>query len=69
MHAFKKADDKKGYVVRLFNPTERVQRSKITILGKTQIFLFSPFEIKTIRVHDGGYEENDLLEDLLTKCK
>ena len=69
MHAFKKADDKKGYIVRLFNPTERVQRAKITILGKTQIFLFSPFEIKTIRVHDGGYEENDLLEDLLTKCK
>ena len=38
MHAFKKADDKTGYIVRLFNPTERVQRAKITILGKTQIF-------------------------------
>ena len=69
IQAFKKADDKKGYIVRLFNPTERPQRAKITILGKTQIFLFSPFEVKTIRVHDGGYEENDLLENLLINCK
>ena len=69
MQAFKKADNKKGYIVRLFNPTEHPQRAKISIFGKTQIFLFSPFEIKTIRLYDGGYEENDLIEDLLQNCK
>ena len=69
IQTFKKADDKKGYIVRLFNPTERPQRAKISILGKSQIFLFDPFEVKTVRLHEGGYEENDLLENLLTKCK
>ncbi len=62
MNAFKKSDDGKGYVVRLFNPTERPQKAKLTVLGKTQRLIFGAFEIKTCYFGELGYYELDLLE-------
>ena len=62
IQAFKKADHRDGYIVRLFNPTERPQKPRITALGKTQILVFGAFEIKTCYFGELGYEELDLLE-------
>ena len=62
LQAFKKADDGKGYVVRLFNPTERPQKSKLAVLGKTQLLLFGAFEVKTCYFGELGYMELDPME-------
>ncbi len=62
VNAFKKSDDGKGYVVRLFNPTEYPQKAKLTVLGKTQRLIFGAFEIKTCYFGELGYYELDLLE-------
>lgn len=62
LNAFKKADDGKGYIIRLFNPTERPQKAKLSVLGKTQRLIFGAFEIKTCYFGELGYYEMDLLE-------
>ncbi|MBQ7039205.1 MAG: alpha-mannosidase [Clostridia bacterium] len=65
INAFKKADNGEGYIIRLFNPTEKEQTTKLCA-GKTQSSLsFGKYEIKTLRFANGILTETDLMEDLI----
>lgn len=63
--AFKKADNGDGYILRLFNPTEKLQTAVLRFYEKSAGLEFSPFEIKTLRVTKERIEETDLMEDML----
>lgn len=63
-NAFKKAEDGNGFILRLFNPTEKEQSATIEWKGQKTEVSFGKFEIKTLRLAD-GVAETDLLEGLL----
>ncbi len=65
--AFKKASHGKGYILRLFNPTEEKRETNLQFDSAQMHICFTPFEIKTIRYADGQLKETDLLENLLDK--
>ena len=64
LSAFKKAETGNGYIIRLFNPTENKQSTKLEFMDKSINLEFSKFEIKTIRADD-AIVETDLLEDII----
>ena len=63
--AFKQSDDKKGYIVRLFNPTEQNRTTVLSYKEQKTEISFSAFEIKTIYCASDKMEETDILEGLL----
>lgn len=67
MTAVKKASVGDGYIVRLFNPTNESQSARLSGFGITTRISLSPFEIKTLRIHDGAVEVTDLMEGLLSE--
>lgn len=60
--AFKKSDDGKGYIVRLFNPTDELQKVDVVLFGQKIVTELSRFEIKTLR-----YENDKLFECSITE--
>ena len=63
--AFKKADHAEGYILRLFNPTEKPQQATLAVYDKTLPLSFGKFEIKTVRYDGKTLAETDLMEGLL----
>ncbi|MDF2686608.1 MAG: alpha-mannosidase [Clostridia bacterium] len=67
---FKKALDGKGYIIRLFNPSDKASEVTLTSpvlkineeLSLKQSLLIKPFEIKTLRIADGRLSECMLTE-------
>ena len=67
MTAFKKAEDGDGYIVRLFNPTEKPQNCKVAFGESETEVNFSAYEIKTLRCTGEKTVETDLLEGFFDK--
>lgn len=65
VEAFKKAEHGEGYILRLFNPTEKPQAALAKVYGASLALSFGAFEIKTLRYADGVLCEDDLMEGLL----
>ena len=64
INAFKKADCGAGYIIRLFNPTEKAQKCRLCFYDTETNVSFGPYEIKTIR-YDGEFSETGLMEGLI----
>lgn len=62
---FKKADDERGYILRIFNPfgnksKVNIRSELLNVDGDVEL---SPYEIKTLRIFDSVITENNLLEE------
>jgi len=70
LSAFKKAETKEGFIIRLYEPTGNVQQSNVIIppLNTQFTVQLQPFEIKTYYVdtHQKKVHECDLLENILS---
>ena len=65
IEAFKKADCGDGYILRLFNPTEKKQTAVVQVYGAEATVEFGKFEIKTLRYEAGTLREDSLMEGIL----
>ena len=65
--AFKKSEDKNGYIIRLFNPTETAQECTLSFFDASTRVQFGAYEIKTIRFEDNTFSETDLMEGILDR--
>ena len=65
--AFKKSENGNGYVIRLFNPTNKANGCTLSFYDVSTSVDFGPFEIKTLRCSDNAITEIDLMEELLEK--
>ena len=65
IEAFKKADCGDGYILRLFNPTEKKQTAVVQVYDAEATVEFEKFEIKTVRFKDGKLEADELMEGIL----
>ena len=65
IEAFKKADCGDGYILRLFNPTEKKQTAVVQVYGAEATVEFEKFEIKTLRYEAGTLREDSLMEGIL----
>ena len=63
--AFKKAESSDGYILRFFNSVDSKQSCHICGFGKEAELSLSPYEIRTLRLTENGFEEADLMEGLL----
>ncbi len=61
----KKADSGEGFIVRLFNPTDKEQTADFIYYNNKMTVNFSKFEVKTLRVLNGNVTEDELCEGLL----
>ncbi len=64
INAFKKADCGEGYIIRLFNPTDKEQTCRLGFYNQETTVSFGKYEIKTIRF-DGKFCETNLMEGLI----
>ena len=65
IEAFKKADCGDGYILRLFNPTEKKQTAVVQVYDAEETVEFGKFEIKTLRYEAGKLREVVLMEGIL----
>ena len=65
IEAFKKADCGDGYILRLFNPTEKKQTAVVQVYDAEATVEFEKFEIKTLRYEAGTLREDSLMEGIL----
>ena len=65
LNAFKKQENGNGYIIRLFNSTDRPQSCLLNVCGEEENISFGIFEIKTLKYDDGKITETDLTEGLL----
>lgn len=69
LSAFKKAYDKNGYIIRLYNSCDNVQKAKLEIpcIKLDTEITFGKFEVKTFRVdvENGKLTETDIIERTL----
>ncbi len=56
LQAFKKSKDG-GYILRLFNGTEKLQTAEFSVCGVKENVAFTPFEVKTYRYFGGQISE------------
>ncbi len=63
--SIKQAEDGKGYIVRLFNPTgqPRVTELAVPVAGLNQTLTLGAFELKSFRLDDGELTECNLMEE------
>ena len=62
--AFKKAEKRDGFVIRLHNPTDSDQKAKVIFNDMEKELTFGKFEVKTLLVTN-SIEETDLLEGMI----
>ena len=64
LSAFKKAEDGKGWIVRLYEGEGKAQSAvlRLPFAGLEERIDFTPFQIKTFRLHDGKLATEDVLE-------
>lgn len=62
--AFKKAECGNGYIIRLFNPTDKEQTAELEVCGAKAEIKFGKYEIKSYRYDGGKITETTLLEGL-----
>lgn len=62
--ALKQAEDQNGWVVRLFNPTDRPQAATVQWECDKTTVTFGAYEIKTLRYLNGEWHETDLCENI-----
>ncbi|MDR0856733.1 MAG: alpha-mannosidase [Clostridiales bacterium] len=55
--AFKKAERGAGYILRLFNNTDKRAETRLTVFGTESALTFKKYEIKTLRYADGKITE------------
>ncbi len=60
--ALKQAEDRNGWVIRLFNPTGEQQSATLRWNDAQKELIFGGYEIKTVRVTGGVMTETDLTE-------
>jgi len=64
--AFKRAEDGKGFIVRLFNPTPQARKTTLALpsLGRKKRVSLKPYEIRSLRLlpDQGAVSEVDLVE-------
>ncbi|MBE6810989.1 MAG: alpha-mannosidase [Ruminococcaceae bacterium] len=65
INAFKKADNGEGYIIRLFNPTEKSQNCILHFYDAQMEIQFGKYEIKTIRFDGKSFTETNLMEGLV----
>ena len=65
INAFKKADCGDGYIIRLFNPTDKAQDCVLSFYDSKISLQFGKYEIKTIRFANGKLTEDSLMEGLI----
>ncbi len=65
VNAYKKAEVGDGYILRVFNPTEKPQTATLEVLGTALTLDFGKYEIKSVRFSDGKLSECTLMEDLI----
>ncbi len=65
INAFKKADCGEGYIIRLFNPTDKNQSCRLAFYGKETTIDFGCYEVKTIRFDGKIFSETNLMEGLV----
>ncbi len=65
MPVFKKAENGNGYIVRLFNPSNKKSSATLSseLLPINDIFELNPFEILTIRITENGIVKCNLIEE------
>jgi len=68
MAALKQAENKKGWIVRIFEPTGHKQKTQLNVgVGKkfSKTLTLKPFEIKTFRINTnkGSMIETNLMEE------
>ncbi len=63
--AFKKAENTDDYIIRLFNPTEDLQKATLTYFDNSIKVDFGAFEIKTLKCNFDGIIETQLMEDII----
>ena len=64
-NAFKRADNGKGYIIRLFNPTDCKQSCKLVFYNQQTTIDFGCYEIKTIRFDGKNFSDTNLMEGLV----
>lgn len=65
VNAFKKADCGDGYIIRLFNPTDKKQSCTLAFYGAETSLHFGKYEIKTVRFDGKEFSETNLMEGLV----
>lgn len=65
INAFKKADCGSGYIIRLFNPTDKKQSCCLKFYNEQTTLDFGCYEIKTIRFDGKSFTETSLMEGLI----
>ncbi len=65
INAFKKADNGEGYIIRLFNPTDKDQCCGLKFYDKETTLRFGCYEIKTIRFDGKEFSETNLMEGIV----
>ncbi len=65
INAFKKADNGEGYIIRLFNPTDKNQSCVLKFYGNETALTFGCYEIKTIRFDGKEFSETNLMEGIV----
>lgn len=65
INALKKSEDKNGYIIRLFNPSDSEQSCTLSFFDAKTSVKFGAYEIKTLRFSDGAFTETDLMEGLI----
>ena len=65
MTALKLAENKDGYIVRLFNPTENAQSCNLSFCDAKISLSFGAYEIKTLKYDGNSIFETDLMEGII----
>lgn len=63
--AFKRAENGCGYIIRLFNPTEKEKKCRLNFRDTSIELSFGSYEIKTLRCTDTVISETNLCEGML----
>ncbi len=58
--AFKKKDSGDGYIIRLFNSTDKVIKCKLIYNDKKECLTFTKYEVKTVEINDDIYVYSEM---------
>ncbi|MFC1997474.1 glycoside hydrolase family 38 C-terminal domain-containing protein [Chloroflexota bacterium] len=61
--ALKPAEDGSGLIARLFNPTSQPRQGVLTLAEASTTVDLAPFELRTLLLRDGYWQETNLIEE------